>query len=119
MSNELIPEFAEPISVARTGAGSWVNGAFVPGSPTTLSLTAAVMPLDGDEIQALDLGERVTGAVKIYCETRLYTASEPSKTAADVVTWQGDQYQVAKAAYRAQIHGLEHWDVLAIRREGT
>jgi len=119
VANALIEEFQEAISVARVAPGSYVNGTWVDGSTSTLSLQAVVMPLDGTEILAMDLGEHATSVIKVYCETALQTANEVTHDRPDIITWQGDQYQVHSVAYRAQAPVLEHYDVLAIRREGT
>lgn len=119
MANDLIQEFGEALSVQRTAAGSWINGVFVPGGTTTTTPKAVVLPVEPAELVRLDLGERVKAAIDIKIETPLYTASEVNKTAADVVTWQGHQWQVHSVAYRNQIPGLEHYAVTATRVEAT
>lgn len=119
MANALIAGYAETVSVARTAMGSYVSGVWTSGALTTLSVKAVVLPVEPTEMAELELGQHVKGAIRLYTETELKTVSETDKTHADVVTWQGHDYEVNAVSYRSQIAGLEHYSVLAVRVEGT
>lgn len=106
-------KYGESISVARFAAGSYVNGDFVDGSTSTLTITATVMPLSPTEARLLREGKENAAGIVIYTETELKTASEALRTSADKVTWDGRTWDVFSAEYRTQLPGLVHWKVTA------
>lgn len=74
----------------QTTPGDYVNGDWVPGTPTISSLTADIQPMSGEEVQALSIGDRNLGMIKIYTDEVLKIADEGNKQKGDKVIWDGD-----------------------------
>lgn len=70
--------------------GSYVNGEWVEGIPTTYFLTADIQPVTGKELETLSIGTRNLGKIKIYTNTILKIRDEGNNQSGDVVEWNGD-----------------------------
>src|SRR5689334_2163565 len=87
------PDFAEPdgaLQLIRRTRTTGSDGRTVL-STQTLPLSGNVQPAPGSKLQLLPEGARVEGAIEITTQTLLY--AQTNATAADIVVWQGRQYQ--------------------------
>ena len=103
------------VAVTRSAAGSYVNGRWVAGSTTALSVTASVQPvkLKHDELLHLPAGDRNRAAIRVYTPSELRSANETDGTPADFVTWDGEQWEVVKVD--AWTLGIAHYKAIALR----
>lgn len=86
-------------TITRYAPGAYVNGRWVDGESTTLTIRGSIQPARGRDLRRLPEGQRVSGAVAIYTATTLRTASEASDAGgasrADVLHWQGRDWEVS------------------------
>lgn len=62
----------EEILIKRPGGGSYVDGHFIPATPTIISsVYANVQPIDGDELLLLPEANRSPDTLKWYSETEM------------------------------------------------
>lgn len=98
MSDVLQPQ---PITVLRRGAVTYPQtganrGLPVAVAPVTLSISAAVQPLNGRELMRAPEGLRSLRSIKLYADrtTPLRTAQVVGTEQADVVVYDGTQFMV-------------------------
>lgn len=116
MNLPMPPEMFQDITVKRySGAGSYVNGTWSPGTSGNVTVRASVQPLRPNELLHLPEGDRTRAGVKIYSDAELQTADEATGIAADEVTWDGEQWEVQKVS--SHFLGLAHYKAIALRRE--
>ena len=115
MSNPLIQEYGEPVELTTRAPGAFVNGSWVPGSITTLTITAAVFPATSAEDQTAltDAGLEDRSGVIFYTEHAVKKSAEDTSQERDVLRWQGRDYVVLSSLPRNQIPDLAHYKVLA------
>jgi hypothetical protein len=105
---------AAPITITRATPGAFVDGYWESGSPETMTVIASVQPLRGRELLALPEAQRVRHPIRIYAEAELHTADQEAGTTADVVTWKGNQYEVATVEDWTD-GPLPHWKCTALK----
>jgi len=87
-------------AVTRTPAGSYVNGVAVPGTPTTLQITAAIYQASGRDLERLPEGRRSVATIKVFTTTQLRTGAQQGQGGtegqyqADRISYNGLQYEV-------------------------
>jgi hypothetical protein len=81
------------ITVTRK-SGSYVDGVWTPGVPSTFAPIAAVHPLEPADITQLPEGARVDEAIEIYTVERLLPSDVETGGEADEVTWDGRTFVV-------------------------
>ncbi len=106
--------FVIPTTVYRAAPGLVVNGRWVEGTRTPIQIMASIQPAQGDELQILELGDRVRGAVKVYTQEALRSVDEVGQADADQIEYAGDLYQVQIVA-RFTMGVLDHTRALAVR----
>lgn len=84
-------------TVTRETDGADVDGRWVPGSTTTLSVDASVQPVTGDAMEDLPQGIRVEDVRILWTVTELRT--EKSGTGADLIAIGDLSYRVFKVEY--------------------
>lgn len=89
--------FRKPLTVKRQSEGAWVNGFWVAGSETTLTIQASAQPANADDMQLLPDGKRLQGAYKIYTDADLIVAIEGVTQVADKVVINGQDYEISAA----------------------
>lgn len=81
--------------VTRRRAPAYVDGVVTPDpNPVTLSILASVVPASGRDLLRLPEGQRSTETRTVYTVTQLMVAAAGAKYANDVVSIDGDQWQV-------------------------
>lgn len=84
--------FTGTYTVGRYGSGSYADGVFVPGSPTTLSIGASVQEARGRELERLPEGLNGKRLLVVYTKTALRTRQSGAQP--DVIAIGGENYQV-------------------------
>lgn len=80
-------------SVARkTSNGYDIHGRALPGTPSTLTITASVQPLTGKDLMTLPEGQRSEQTQWLYTSTELRTGASASSP--DIVTIDGEPWTV-------------------------
>lgn len=92
------PDFCQDFTVIRS-TGSWVNGDFVVTTPSTLTMTGVIEPMNTRDMQQLPEGDRITGALNVYTTEPLYTTRLNQSTGnsgglSDEVVWGGENYKI-------------------------
>lgn len=108
-----------PVTVYRRVAGSYVNGEWVEGSTTTLTIDMNVQPVKPHELMQFPESERSREWYKGYSATLLRTQVEGvGGYDADELDWQGHRYKVMKVQNYA-MGVLNHYKIWAVRIELT
>lgn len=84
--------FRKPYYYRRV-TGSYVEGRWVSSEVRSL-LHGSVQPLNGRELQFLDIARRDTGNVKVYSDIELHVSTEGSVNKGDVVEKDGKLWEV-------------------------
>ncbi len=90
-----IASFGTTYSVTRTAAGSNATGVYTPGSASTLSITASVQPITGEDVKRLPEGVSTEGLIKLWTTTALKTPRDVSgSSGGDTISFSGRTYMV-------------------------
>lgn len=92
--------FRKPQTITRTTAGAYVNGYFVDGVTSSITIQASVQPMTGEDMKTLDAGKRLSDYVKVYTSSDLQVLGEASGLIADRLTWRGHTYECISADVR-------------------
>lgn len=88
--------FPRALTVSRS-TGSYVNGVWT-SSAVSITVMGSAQPMSGREIQALEIGRKDIGKIKLYTDTPLVVSTEGQANSGDVVTWQGKLWEVISTA---------------------
>lgn len=115
MSNPLIEEYGVEVQLTTRAPGDYVNGSWVPGGITTLTITAAAFPAtDAEDQTALtDAGLEDRAGMLFYTEYPVKKSDEANSQERDVIRWNGKDYVVLSVLPYQQIEDLAHYKVLA------
>ena len=86
----------DDFSYVRNSAGSYVDGVWTPGTQTSGTGKGAIQPLNAQEVELLNEGQRHRAALKIYTTTELKEVDEIDKIKGDIVTTRGAQWEVQR-----------------------
>lgn len=103
--------FRKSFVVKVAATGTWSNGIFTPGTPTTTNILASIQPLKPEDIQQLPEGRRNSKLFWIFTDTKLndVTTKNPDK-----VVINGEDYEVDKIeAWQNGV--ISHYKVLVIK----
>lgn len=103
--------FRKPYTVKIAATGTWLNGIFIPGTPTTSTIYASVQPLKPEDIQQLSEGRRNSKLFWIFTDTKLndVTTKNPDK-----IVINGEDYEVDKIeAWQNEV--ISHYKVLVVK----
>lgn len=94
-----------------TGGGDWV-----PGTVAAVSLFALVQPVSSKEALLIPEGMRNRGKYMVWSEAVLYPALEAGQRSADVITIEGEPFEV----FDVQKWGgdLPHYRSIVLRENG-
>ncbi len=109
--------FRKPYTVIRRSPGNYVDGYWVEGVETNITIKASVQPLKVSEIEALPEGKRSSSAVKIYSDDKLMAAKQATEesqaVSADILLYAGSRWEiVACAAYQSGV--IPHYKAYAV-----
>ena len=107
--------FRKPYTVKRTVAGSYVNGVYVEGAETTLTIQASVQPMSGNDLVAVPEGRRASDMVKLYTSTDLFSQGDTgSGQSPDRLVWLGKDYEISSKDVN-QMSVISHYRYYAIK----
>ena len=87
---------AADYTVTRIGVGAYVNGVYVDGATTTLTIRASIQPMSGDALQRAAV-LTATHGIKIYAGRDVVLRTVDAVGAkADKITYAGRVYQVQR-----------------------
>lgn len=108
-----------PLTIYRRTSGTYVDGDWVEGSTTEVSVQVNIQPLKPYEILQLPESERTRVWWKVYSADLLRTEKEGSHDA-DEFVWKNDRYKVMKVDdWTSGMSILEHCRAQAVRIELT
>lgn len=82
----------------RDAATTYVDGIAQAGSTSNVSISASVQPLKPNEMELLPEGRRDSEAFRLYTETQLFPANDSTNKNADIVEYNGKDYEVLSCA---------------------
>lgn len=87
--------FRKPFTVKRTIPGAYVNGVYVEGSETTLTIHASVQPVSGQDMVSVPEGRRASDVVKVYTSSDLFAQGDAgSGQSPDRLVYLGKDYEI-------------------------
>lgn len=108
------------VDVQRITGGNWVKGAWVKGTPTTVTIKANIQPvLKSTDTLLLPESDRSKECIKVYTTSELLQRKEGSSpNEGDHVQWDGKTFEVMKViSYKMGV--LNHYKAICVRREIT
>lgn len=100
--------FRKPQTITRTTAGSYVNGVFVDGVTSSITIQASVQPMTGEDMKTLPEGKRLSDFVKVYTSSDLQVLGEVAGLIADRLSWRSHTYECISADVR-QMDVISHF----------
>lgn len=100
--------------VTRTPAGTYINGRYTPGTPTTFTIDAVVEPGSGREIKVLAEGQFAEDTKFLWTSTSLVTMSPT--TVPDTVVIATESYSVSSISGPWNISGVAIYKVSVARQ---
>ncbi len=97
-----------------TAATGYTGGVAQTESRTSFNIRASVQPLTPEEMQLLPEGRRQTEGYRLYTDTRLIAANSKTGVNADLVEYEGADYEVF-AVDRWKNGILPHYKVLVAK----
>lgn len=98
-----VDAMARPATLVRAGAGSYVNGKWTPGAPSSTAIRAVIQDPKESDIRQLPEGERTEAFMVIWSRSELRTSDETAKTEADRVTSEdGQTFKITRASARTE-----------------
>ncbi len=108
-------QFREPLTVKRKDdATVFTKGKAQNGATSDVDITASVQPLRPDEMGLLPEGRRDSEAFRLYTATELLPADEATGKNADMVVYNGKDYEVLSCA-RWQNRVVPHFKAVMVK----
>lgn len=85
---------ASTVSVRRQSPGSYVDGEWVAGAESALSIVASIQPITGKEREDLPEGYRTARTCKLFTRDVLQVLSVENATPGDIVEFDGSDWEV-------------------------
>jgi len=106
-------------TVTRHAASSYVSGRWVAGSTSELTVRASIQPATADQLQRLPEALRTKEARAVFSTTKLLTANESTGGKADLVSIDGEDFEVQEVKDWGECYGpeLAHWECIAVRAD--
>ena len=106
-----------PLTLIRSSAGSYVDGEWVEGAETNITIDVNIQPLKPSELLILPEADRSRQWWKVYSASEIRMDKQgTSGWAADEFVYQGDRYKVMKVE-NYSMGTLNHYRALAARME--
>ena len=90
----------ESVKITRPGAGSYVDGIWVPVSDVPVYIQAVVQNANPDDLLVVPEGLRTTESIKLHTTTFLKTVDEDGEASADLIAYNGVNWRVYNVANR-------------------
>ncbi len=85
---------AASYTVTRRAKATYVDGVVVPGATSTFTIAAVVASTSGRDLKRLPEGRSSTDMQTIYTPTTLYVGAQNGNYESDLVSLNGDQWEV-------------------------
>ena len=113
--------FRRPVSVKRPAPGRWIDGRWISGSETPMTISATVQPVGGRDLNILPSGLKHEHTFKVITETELYAGEDEIESAQkrepDRVILADGEYRVVKVVPH-QGGVLNHYSCFVTRAHG-
>jgi hypothetical protein len=99
-------------SVTRAAPGNFgtvEDGRYSAAPTTTLQVKASIQPVSEKDLQRLPEGERSINRIVVFTATALQTSQAPDGPPADIITWNGKQYQIEDSDTWAEMAGYNRY----------
>lgn len=90
--------FRKPVQILRFAEGAYVDGRWVPGSPTEFCITASVQPTRPEDLQSLPEGRRVLASYRLYTNDVLFVPREGSNGQPDRAVIKDEEFEIMALA---------------------
>ena len=108
-----------PVVITRQAAGSFVDGDWVEGAETTVTIQANVHPFTDYQVSIMPESDRSKEWLWFFTAEEIRQKKEGSAGyGADRFTWNGEVYEIMKTQ-RYQMQVRDHWEGKAARIELT
>lgn len=104
--------FRFPQTIKRSAPGTYVNGVFVNGATTEISIQASIQPVTGEDMKTLPEGRRLSDYVKVYTDTLIQNVADGQQP--DRILWRGHEYEALSMDVR-QMAVINHYKVIFSR----
>lgn len=95
-------------------SGTYVSGIYQDSVPTSFMIKANIQPAASEDLMRLPELERTKDPIMVYTATQLNAGSHVLKQSPDVITWNGNDYEVySLATYSMGV--LDHTEALCLR----
>lgn len=102
-------------TLRRPAAGSYVDGEWVAGAYVEVTITAAVQPLNGDELQQLPEGARQRLTRKVYTASALQAGDIDGQIGPDILVVDGIPCEVQ--AVKRYTAGIPHYRAVLVAQD--
>jgi len=102
------------ISIQRFEKGAWTGGKLHSKPMPPFTTKAVVQPMTGRDLETLPEGRRQDHVIKLYTDVRLLVSDDHAKERADVLTIDGEFFEVIHSE-NWQGLGLTHHKAFAAR----
>ena len=86
--------FRKPVTVKRLTPGAYVNGFWVEGTESTVTIRASIQPASSADLKLLPEGKTLGGVYKVFTNEALTVAIEGTNQNGDRLTIGGSDYEV-------------------------
>ncbi len=101
------------LAVTRKNNGSWVNNNWVVGTTATLTISASVHPVDGENLLLIPENRRDEENYMLITNTALLVANAGGAQNSDIVSLYGDSYEVVNV--KKYLNLLNYYAVLVVK----
>ena len=108
------PDLGETFVILRT-KGSFGLGGWIAEVPQQVPAYGVVQPADDEALAQVPEGDRVEGAMQIYCQQPIYETLAKESGISDKVRWHGSTYRVSR---RSRWEEFGYYGALLTRIEG-
>jgi hypothetical protein len=111
---------ADNLTLKRvTGPSDIVDGIYQNAARGSVTFTGSVQPITGRELLDLPEAQRTREPKMVITETELKTLDKTAGTAADIVEYEGEDYEVTKVEALAEWDGagLAHYEVTMLKKD--
>lgn len=108
-----------PLDITRQIAGSYVDGEWIEGATSIVTVQANVHPFSDYQVMLLPEADRTKSWLWVFSASELRSKKEGAGgTGADRFTWNGETYEIMKTQ-RYQMGVSDHYEAKAARIEKT
>lgn len=106
------------VQIKRSTGGSRVKGVWKENPPQIIEVWGSVQPfLKSSDLLMLPEGDRTKETIKLYTASEILEGREGTNARSpDIILWNGEEWEVKKAV-PYQMGVLDHYEVLAQRKE--